>query len=163
MDSKTPRQRSILDLGTKDLEEMYATGKFPPNVTLQGFDKHPNFDQLFRKRSNPRGLATILLKEKGVKIKKGTPQIVEYKPAIPPEVRKATNELRREELELKKAKQASATKVWEYVQDIRTDTLAINKILVQLTKVITLSVQRLDAIETSIHLLKGGDSEHGKS
>lgn len=61
--------RSILSLSQEELQKIYDLDLFPEDVNLEGIDKHPNFEKLFRYRNNPRGLANLLIlkKEKPVK------------------------------------------------------------------------------------------------
>jgi len=122
--------KSWLNLTIEELEKIVTTGEVPPHLDWNTLPEHPNFPQLFRLRDNPSRLASALLKEKlPPGSKPSRPQRVEYQSSIPVELRTERLKLKREELELQRAKQKTNTMLFDKTCQIETDVKTLKKMM----------------------------------
>ena len=104
--------RSIFDLDLEELEQIVKSNTLPPDVELGDIASRRDFDKLFKHRLNPKYIAQIALKERGVAEPVEPKPRVEAKPYQPAEsvdMKTQRLQLKQQELQLKAQKQESLT------------------------------------------------------
>ena len=89
--------KSILDLNIDELKKIVENDSLPLDVNLTGLEERKDFQKLFRFRSSPKMIASVLVREKQKKEVRGGSHDTE-------EVKRKRLELKEKELELKKLK-----------------------------------------------------------
>lgn len=144
--------RSILDLELKDLLEIQSTGKMLPNVDLskiETLDK-PTFEKLFRARSNPTRLATILLEHKGVTKPASKGQKIKYESTISDDQRERRMSLKEREMDLKEKKIEIKTQMWEEIQDLKRQLSQIEEKFSLQAKVLKAILEQLTSLNKTL-------------
>ncbi|MGW8178110.1 MAG: hypothetical protein ACWGQW_04855 [bacterium] len=142
MSKQVGKPKSWLNLTVEELERIVETGETPPNLDWNTLPEHPQFPRLFRLRDNPAKLAKVLLTEKAPeRVRSSKPQRVEYKGAIPLEMRERRLKLREVEAEIQKSRIKQNTILFEKVCQVETDVKTLKKMM----KIILDILRDLDA------------------
>jgi len=128
---KTNNTRGWTDLTIGELKSILESGDTPKDLNWDSLPQHPSFERIFRVRDNPKKIAAILLDSKGEKSPpvEAKPRVTKYQPALSQEYRDKRLALKREELEMQKAKSKNQTVMFEKILQIETDVHTVKKLL----------------------------------